>query len=154
MADATGGLPRGAENLKMDHHDKVFTIWKSATTGCHHRIDIVVVAHPEELAFARLAWTGSRVLNRMMRLRALSLGLSLSAHALVCTGDKAESDGKTTVVLRVFEHNGERQVETVRLAAGEVVPYRLVSTEMAIIRVLAEGTDDFTHLNRPTNRNA
>ena len=154
MADATGGLPRGAENLKMDHHDKVFTIWKSATTGCHHRIDIVVVAHPEELAFARLAWTGSRVLNRMMRLRALSLGLSLSAHALVCTGDKAEADGKTTVVLRVFEHNGERQVETVRLAAGEVVPYRLVSTEMAIIRVLAEGTDDFTHLNRPTNRNA
>ena len=114
----------------------------------------MVVAHPEELAFARLAWTGSRVLNRMMRLRALSLGLSLSAHALVCTGDKAESDGKTTVVLRVFEHNGERQVETVRLAAGEVVPYRLVSTEMAIIRVLAEGTDDFVHLNRPTNRNA
>ena len=41
-----------------------------------------------------------------------------------------------------------------RLAAGEVVPYRLVSTEMAIIRVLAEGTDDFVHLNRPTNRNA
>ena len=86
----------------------------------------------------------------MMRLRALSLGLSLSAHALVCTGVKAESDGKTTVVLNA--RGG--QVETVRLAAGELVPYRLVSTEMAIIRVLAEGTDDFVHLNRPTNRNA
>ena len=150
MADSSGSLPRGAENLKMDHHDKIFGIWRSLTTGKHHRIDIVVVAHPEELAFARLAWTGSRVLNRMMRLRALSLGLSLSAHALVVTGDKAEADGRTTVILST---NGDARVG-LRLRTGDVVPFHLVHTETAIIRVLAQGTKQFAGIYSKTNRNA
>uniref|UniRef100_A0A6V2WX53 Uncharacterized protein n=1 Tax=Emiliania huxleyi TaxID=2903 RepID=A0A6V2WX53_EMIHU len=71
----------GIENLACDHHDKVFAIWRSAG-GRHRRIDVVVCAFPEELPFARLAWTGSRMLNRMMRLQAIALGINLGAHAI------------------------------------------------------------------------
>ena len=41
-----------------------------------------VCAFPEELPFARLAWTGSRILNRIMRLQAIALGINLGAHAI------------------------------------------------------------------------
>ena len=63
---------RGYENLEHDHHDKYFGIWRTPA-GAHHRIDIVVCATPLDLPFARLAWTGSRTLNRLLRLRAVSL---------------------------------------------------------------------------------
>jgi DNA polymerase/3'-5' exonuclease PolX len=56
----------------------------------HHRIDIVVVAHPEELPFARLTWTGSRSLNRLMRLRASEVGLNLNSNGLSARGEPPE----------------------------------------------------------------
>ena len=39
----------GIENLTLcDHHDKLFGVWRTPS-GRHHRIDVVVVAFPDEL---------------------------------------------------------------------------------------------------------
>ena len=70
----------GIENLSLcDYHDKCFGVWRTPE-GKHHRIDVVVVAFPEERSFALLAWTGSRTFNRLCRLRAIHLGLNLGPH--------------------------------------------------------------------------
>ena len=144
MANETS---KGYENLEHDHHDKFFGIWRSARTQRLHRVDIVVCSHPEELPFARLGWTGTRTLNRLMRLRAIDLGLYLGAHCLVARGDRA----LTEVVL---EARPGRQRETVTLRKLEPLPFKYVRSEEDILRVLACGTDDFIHLVEPTNRNA
>ena len=82
-------IQKGIENLQGDWHDKLLGLW-CTPLGVHHRIDVVVVAHPEELPFARLTWTGSRSLNRLMRLRAIELGLNLNSNGLSARGDPPE----------------------------------------------------------------
>jgi DNA polymerase mu len=63
------------------HAWQVYGIYRNGR-GLHRRLDIVVVAFPEELPFARLTWTGSRTLNRLLRQRAIQLGLHLTANGL------------------------------------------------------------------------
>ena len=141
---------KGYENLHHDHHDKFFGIWRSARTGKHHRVDIVVCSHPEEIPFARLGWTGTRTLNRTMRLRAIELGLYLGAHCIVARGDRKG----TTETKVVVEARPGRRPEVVLLKPLEHLPFSLVRSEEDILRVLACGTDDFIQLLDPTNRNA
>ena len=148
MANETS---KGYENLHHDHHDKFFGIWRSARTSKLHRIDIVVCSHPEELPFARLGWTGTRTLNRMMRLRAIELGLYLGAHSITARG--SQTPGSTTTQVVVEARPGRTPV-TVTLQKLEPLPFEYVRSEEAILRVLACGTDDFINLVEPTNRNA
>ena len=63
-------------------------IWRNSA-GRHRRIDIVIVAAPEELAFARLTWTGSRTLNRMLRYRAIHLARNKSYSQFIVGPDIA-----------------------------------------------------------------
>lgn len=147
MANETS---KGYENLHHDHHDKFFGIWRSARTQRLHRIDIVVCSHPDELPFARLGWTGTRMLNRAMRLRAIELGLYLGAHCLVARGDQP---GTTETVVVLDDRPGRRR-ETVTLQKLQHVPFEFVRSEEDILRVLARGTDDFIKLVDPVNRNA
>ena len=137
------GISYGVENLSdHDHHDKVFGVWRTAA-GRHHRIDIVVVAHPEEIGFARLAWTGSRTLNRLLRLRAIDLGLNLGPHGLTARDQReVVIDARQSPPL------------TVTVPTLGVVPFHHVRTEEQIIRVMANGTDAFKALYSPLNRNA
>ena len=144
MANETS---KGYENLSHDHHDRFFGLWRSLRTRKLHRLDIVVCSHPEELPFARLGWTGSRTLNRLMRLRAIELGLYLGAHCLVARGDCAFTEV-------VIEARPGRRPETVALQKLEHLPFKYVRSEEDILRVLACGTDDFIKLVEPTNRNA
>ena len=116
--------------------EQLFGIWRGA--GKHHRIDIVVCSFPEELPFALLGWTGSRLLNRLMRQLALKRDLYLSSHALVA---------KQRVTVRV---EGGRDVV---VPALQEVPYEHVRTERAILRILAGGTDDFKALDSAKMRN-
>ena len=141
---------KGYENLQHDHHDKFFGIWRSARTGRLHRIDLVVCSHPEELPFARLGWTGSRTLNRLMRLRAMELGLYLGAHCLVARGDRV---GTTRTEVIVDARPGQLPV-VVTLERLEPLPFKYVQSEEDILRVLACGTNAFAKLVDPTNRNA
>lgn len=146
---------RGFENLSVDYHDKVFGIWRSASTKKHHRIDIVVSSFPEEYPFVMLGWTGSRLLNRMMRQRAKDMGLFLSSHALIATPntalDKATAmSTHTNVVVRGRE--GGQQLIQVR--ALTEVPYEHLTSEKDILRILADGRDDFERIYDPTLRNA
>ena len=70
------------------HWDKlvrVFTVWETSY-GKLRRIDIIVVPFVE-WPFTLVAWTGSKVFNRMIRLHANNMGLSLSAHALMTVPD-------------------------------------------------------------------
>ena len=60
----------------------MFGIWRTAE-GRHRRIDIVVNSLPEEIAFCRMGWTGSRLFNRLLRDYAKKRHLYLSAHALL-----------------------------------------------------------------------
>ena len=147
MANETS---KGYENLHHDHHDKFFGIWRSARTGKLHRIDLVVCSHPEEIPFARLGWTGTRLLNRAMRQRAIELGLYLGAHCIVARGDRPGT-AETTVVV---EARPGRQPEVVTLKKLEHLPFEYVRSEEDILRVLACGTNDFIKLVEPTNRNA
>lgn len=141
---------KGFENLQHDHHDKFFGIWRSARTGKLHRIDLVVCSHPEELPFARLAWTGTRTLNRLMRLRAIDLGLYLGAHCFVARGDR-EGTTETKVVV---DAQAGRPPEVITLKKLEPLPFKYVQSEEDILRVLACGTNAFAKLVDPTNRNA
>ena len=141
---------KGFENLQHDHHDKFFGIWRSARTGKLHRIDLVVCSHPEELPFARLAWTGTRTLNRLMRLRAIDLGLYLGAHCFVARGDR-EGTTETKVVV---DAQAGRPPEVITLGKLEPLPFKYVQSEEDILRVLACGTNAFAKLVDPTNRNA
>lgn len=141
---------KGFENLQHDHHDKFFGIWRSARTGKLHRIDLVVCSHPEELPFARLAWTGTRTLNRLMRLRAIDLGLYLGAHCFVARGDR-EGTADTKVVV---EAQAGQPPEVITLEKLEHLPFKYVQSEEDILRVLACGTNAFAKLVDPTNRNA
>ena len=147
MANETS---KGFENLHHDHHDKFFGIWRSARTQRLHRIDIVICSHPDELPFARLAWTGTRTLNRLMRLRAIHLGLYLGAHCLVARGDRVGTSETEVVV----DARPGRRREVVTLQRLEHLPFQHVRSEEDILRVLACGTDDFIRLVEPTNRNA
>ena len=147
MANETS---KGYENLHHDHHDKFFGIWRSARTRKHHRVDIVVCSHPDELPFARLGWTGTRLLNRTMRLRAIELGLYLGAHCFVARGDRPGTSETEVVV----EARPGRQRETVTLQKLEHLPFEYVRSEEDILRVLACGTDDFCQLVEPMKRNA
>ena len=119
MANETS---KGYENLHHDHHDKFFGIWRSARTGKLHRIDLVVCSHPEEIPFARLGWTGTRLLNRAMRQRAIELGLYLGAHCIVARGDRPGT-AETTVVV---EARPGRQPEVVTLKKLEHLPFEYV----------------------------
>ena len=148
---------RGFENLSVDYHDKVFGIWRSASTKRHHRIDIIVSSFPEEYPFVMLGWTGSRLLNRMMRQRAKDMGLFLSAHALIATPNTAldkvvaQSDPPhTNVVVRC--HGGGKQLIAVK--ALTEVPYEFVTCEVDILRILADGREDFEKIYHPMKRNA
>ncbi|KAL1515165.1 hypothetical protein AB1Y20_004226 [Prymnesium parvum] len=136
---------RGFENLAIDFHDRLFGVWRTQE-GRHHRIDIIVCAVPEELPFARLSWTGSRNLNRLMRLQAIKLGLRLTAHGIFADAGKEPSK---TVLL----HAGV-PAQVVQLGCFEEVPYSYVRTEADILRILARGTDDYNALIDPRNRNA
>lgn len=148
MADETS---KGYENLHHDHHDKFFGIWRSVRTGKLHRIDIVVCSHPEELPFARLGWTGTRTLNRIMRLRAIELGLYLGPHGITARGDQRPASTITEVVVEA--RPGQTPV-MVTLQKLEHLPFKYVRSEEEILRVLARGTDDFKKLVDATNRNA
>ena len=137
---------RGFENLSTDYHDKVFGVWRSSS-GRHHRIDIIVNSFPEELPFTLLGWTGSRLLNRMMRQRAKELGLYLSSHALIATPPTEHGSTATCTTLIA----GGRPLQVRSLTE---VPYEYVRSEEDIMRILAGGTDQFRGLYDPMNRNA
>jgi DNA polymerase mu len=107
---------------------------------------VVVVAFPEELPFARLTWTGSRTFNRLCRLRAIHLGLNLGPHNLTV---RETGEGATVVLDARCE-----PPRTISLPPLGVVPNALVRTEADILRILARGTDDFEALSDPLNRNA
>ena len=144
---ACTGTSHGFENLSMDSHDKVFGVWRTRE-GRHRRIDIVVNSFPEELALARLTWTGSRLLNRMMRLHAQHNGLSLTAHALLVTQSDLPlliRDNETGEVARIPAAGQPTPVE---------VPYKYLGTERDIIFLLGGCTDAFFGLLDPRNRNA
>jgi len=133
----------GIENLTLcDYHDKLFGIWRSPE-GVHHRIDVVMVAFPEELPFARLTWTGSRTFNRLCRLRAIHLGLNLGPHNLTARE-------QTTVILDA-RADPPRQMELPPLG---VLPQEHCQSEADILRILARGTDDFAGVYDPLCRNA
>ena len=130
------------KNLKGDWHDKLFGLWQQPS-GRLHRLDIIVVAQPEEVPFARLTWTGSRTFNRLTRLRAIHLGLDLGPH------------GFTAKEAGTFVLDARREPPlTVTLPALGVVPYEHMKSEEDILRVLARGTDEFEALYDPRNRNA
>ena len=135
----------GIENLQGDWHDKVFGIWRTPE-GMHHRIDIVVVNVPEELPFARLTWTGTRTLNRLMRLQAIQLGLNLNANGLL-----AREGPETRVVVEARPGHASREVV---IHGHGHVPFEFCTTEEDIIRILARGTDHFVGLVDPRCRNA
>ena len=135
----------GIENLQGDWHDKVFGIWRTPE-GVHHRIDIVVVNVPEELPFARLTWTGTRTLNRLMRLQAIQLGLNLNANGLLARGGP-----RTPVVVEARPGHVYREVV---IEGHGHLPFEFCRTEEDIIRVLARGTDQFAGLIDPRCRNA
>mmetsp|Transcript_38953 Transcript_38953/g.125101 ORF Transcript_38953/g.125101 Transcript_38953/m.125101 type:complete len:609 (+) Transcript_38953:16-1842(+) len=137
----------GIENLACDHHDKVFAIWRSAG-GRHRRIDVVVCAFPEELPFARLAWTGSRMLNRMMRLQAIALGINLGPHAITARNEAGR--GSTTTRLTIDAAAGT----VVELRPLQVLPFKYVRSEEDILRIIAGGTNAFAALVDPVLRNA
>lgn len=137
---------RGFENLSTDYHDKVFGVWRSAV-GRHHRIDIIVNSFPEELPFTLLGWTGSRLLNRMMRQRAKELGLYLSSHALIAT--PSTEHGSTATSTTVIADGRSVQVPSLT-----EVPYEHIRSEEDIMRILAGGTDKFRGLYDPRDRNA
>ena len=137
---------RGFENLSTDYHDKVFGVWRSAS-GRHHRIDIIVNSFPEELPFTLLGWTGSRLLNRMMRQRAKELGLYLSSHALIAT--PPTEHGSTATSTTVIADGRPLQVRSLT-----EVPYEYVRSEEDILRIIAGGTNAFAALVDPVLRNA
>ena len=136
---------KGFENLQGDWHDKVFGIWRTPE-GVHHRVDIVVVNMPEELPFARLTWTGTRTLNRLMRLHAIDLGLNLNANGLLARGGL-----HTTVVVEARPGHAYREIV---ITGHGHVPFAFCRSEEEIIRVLARGTDQFAGLVDPRYRNA
>ena len=140
---------KGYENLNHDHHDKFFGIWRSALTGRLHRVDIVVCSHPEELPFARLTWTGSRTLNRLLRYRAIHLGLHLTANG--CSARPPPGVSETRVVLDA--RPGRERVEEIIRGFG-AVPSERCRSEEDIIRMLANGTDAFEGIYSPLMRNA
>ena len=179
--------PHGVENLQGDWHDKIFGLWRTPQ-GTHHRIDIVVVSQPEELPFALLSWTGpptlpfaltlavaghstppappppslagTRSLNRLLRLRALELGLNLNANGLTGNPHKDGAEQHRVALpvgvgtkVRIEARPGHEPLEIVVRGYG-VVPYRYMRSEEDILRVLAQGTDAFAHLYDPRNRNA
>ena len=145
---AQQGGAKGYENLNGDWHDKCMGIWRSAA-GRHHRIDIVIVAKPEELPFARLTWTGSRTFNRMLRQRAIQLGLHLTANGLVAKPPIGVHE--TRVVLEA--RPGRERAEAVVRGCGQV-PVGWTQSEEDIIRILACGTDAFAGVYDPLMRNA
>lgn len=102
-----------------------------------------MVAFPEELPFARLAWTGSRTFNRLCRLRAIHIGLNLGPHNITARD-------RTTVVLDARVH----PPHTLELQPLDVIPPECIQSEADILRILACGTDDFAQLVEPMNRNA
>ena len=133
----------GIENLTLcDYHDKVFGVWRTPA-GVHHRIDIVVVAFPHELPYARLTWTGSRTFNRLTRLRAIHMGLNLGPHSRTARER-----------VRVVVDASVQPPRTIELAPLEVVPAEYVHSEADILRILAGGSEDFAALYDPLNRNA
>ena len=144
---------RGFENLSQDYHDKVFGLWRR-DDGRLHRIDIIVNSFPDEWPFTLLGWTGSRLLNRMLRQRAKELGLFLSAHALIATPDTANGwRGLGTTSTRVVVRQGG-EPRSIIVPSLNVVPYEYVRTEADIFRILAGGEEDFSLLYDPKNRNA
>jgi DNA polymerase mu len=145
----------GHANLTQDAHDRCFGVWRTAG-GQVRRVDIVVCAVPEELPFALLSWTGSRTLNRLMRLHAeTDLGLRLTPHGLFAKGDRDPDSPWSfpyvagTSDTRVALSGGRSIV----LKRYQPVPYDLMRTEEDILRLLACGTDAFCKLYDPTNRN-
>ena len=142
------GIEHGHENLLGDWHDKAYGIWRNQE-GRHRRLDLIIVAFPEELPFARLTWTGSRTLNRLMRQRAIHLGLHLTANGLCARPPPGVRE--TQVVLDA--RPGHARVELSIQGYG-AVPSELLRTEEAIIRLLACGTDAFAALYDPRMRNA
>ena len=136
------------DTMLGDWHDKAYGIWRNAA-GRHRRLDIVVVAFPDELAFARLTWTGSRTLNRLLRHRAIHLGLHLTANGLCARPPPGVHETRVVVDARP----GRERVEVTIRGHGSV-PMELLQSEEAIIRLLANGTDDFRAIVSPLNRNA
>ena len=147
---AYGETSHGFENLSQDLHDKVFGIWKSKQpdgTVKHRRIDIVVCSYPEEYALCRLAWTGSRLFNRLLRHHCLNSGLYLTAHALLVRQSNKPliiKDNTTGEVLRVPK-KGE--------AGLAEVPYEFLQTEEDILFLLGGCSEAFYGLCDPRNRN-
>ena len=147
MASACLGTSHGFENLSQDKHDKVFGVWRTPE-GRHRRVDLVVCSYPEELPICRISWTGSRLLNRMLRQHAQHHGLFLSAHALLVTQSDMPlllRDRATGEVVRVPAPGQHPPVE---------VPYRFLRSERDVLYLLAGGTDAFFALLDPRNRNA
>ena len=101
----------------------------------------------QELPFTLLGWTGSRLLNRMMRQRAKELGLYLSSHALIAT--PPTEHGSTATWTTVIADGRRLQVHSLT-----EVPYEYIRSEEDIMRILAGGTDEFRGLYEPMNRNA
>mmetsp|Transcript_35040 Transcript_35040/g.110475 ORF Transcript_35040/g.110475 Transcript_35040/m.110475 type:complete len:603 (+) Transcript_35040:75-1883(+) len=145
---AAAARDRGSDILHGDWHDKAYGIWRN-TAGRHRRIDIVVVAFPDELPYARLNWTGSRTLNRLLRHRAIQLGLHLTANGLTAHPPTGRGRQETTVVLDA--RPGRERVE-VALVGHAPVPD--CTSEEEVLRVLAGGTDAFAGIYDPLMRNA
>lgn len=145
---AAAARDRGSDILHGDWHDKAYGIWRN-TAGRHRRIDIVVVAFPDELPYARLTWTGSRTLNRLLRHRAIQLGLHLTANGLTAHPPAGRGRQETTVVLDA--RPGRERVE-VALVGHAPVPD--CTSEEEVLRVLAGGTDAFAGIYDPLMRNA
>ena len=138
-----GVTTHGFENLSHDKTDRCFGVWRSPTTGEHHRVDLVVCGLAEELPFSMLAWTGSRLLNRLLRQRAIDLDLALTPHALHARQDM-------TVVIDARPGEERREIQ---LRALQEIPFELMRNEEDVLRVLAGGTDAFVALFPPTARN-
>ena len=138
-----GVTTHGFEHLSHDKTDRCFGVWRSPTTGEHHRVDLVVCGLAEELPFSMLAWTGSRLLNRLLRQRAIDLDLALTPHALHARQDM-------TVVIDARPGEERREIQ---LRALQEIPFELMRNEEDVLRVLAGGTDEFAALFPPTARN-
>lgn len=83
--ETSGGGGQGFRG-NADFYDKLFGVFRTAT-GARRRIDVVLVPR-DQLPFALVGWTGSKMYNRFLRMRAKERGMLLCSHCLVRVRDR------------------------------------------------------------------
>jgi hypothetical protein len=126
---------------------ELFGVWRTPA-GKHRRIDLVVCSFPEEAAICRLSWTGSRLLNRLLRQYAQQHGLCLSAHALLVT------QADQPLVIRERDSGRIVRIPEQGQAVPVEVPYEYLQSARDILWLLAGCTSRFDGLIDPRHRNA